>query len=266
VNQIVVIKSGRVQCVAAPSPPDEHEQESVSQQARPTIILGQRRTDLSDGRHEDQVENNSIQVTRRSWCGSATQRRGGCARPGKFIRSVKDGAVPEYSLEYPWSPRTFKSVTIPQAIWLFPACVAAHFVEEATGFANWVSRNISTRYTEAHWRRIHASGLLFVVAAAASLAQWMLPVTTFLFTVLFLMPMVFNALFHAAASVYFRSYCPGTASALVLFPALCCYLVSKFSEAGLLAVPSALAAAVAGAAFHCVDLASTTFFLGRTPR
>ena len=179
---------------------------------------------------------------------------------------MKDGAAPEYSLEYPWSPRTFTSVTIHQAIWLFPACVAAHFGEEATGFANWASRNISTRYTWAHWRRIHGTGMLFAVAAAASLAHWMLPVTAFLFTALFLTPMVFNALFHAAASVYFRSYSPGTASALVLFPPLCWYLVSQFSDAGLLAAPSALGAAVVGAAFHYVDLASTTFFLGRTPR
>ena len=179
---------------------------------------------------------------------------------------MKDGAAPEYSLEYPWSPRTFTSVTLHQAIWLFPASVAAHFVEEASGFANWASRNISTRHTEAHWRRIHGTGMIFAVADAASLAKWLHPVTTFLFTALFLTPMVFNALFHAAASVYFRSYSPGTASAIALFPTLCWYLVSQFSEARLLTAPSALAAAVAGAAFHCVDLASTTFFLGRTPR
>ena len=150
---------------------------------------------------------------------------------------MKDGAAPEYSLEYPWSPRTFTSVTLHQAIWLFPACVAAHFVEEAAGFANWASRNISTRHTEAHWRRIHGTGMIFAVADAASLAKWLHPVTTFLFTALFLTPMVFNALFHAAASVYFGSYSPGT---LALLPMSCWYLVSQFSEAGLLTAPSAM--------------------------
>jgi hypothetical protein len=108
--------------------------------------------------------------------------------------------------------------------------------------------------------------MLFAVAAAMALARWTLPVTTFLFTALFLTPMVFNAVFHAAASVYFRSYSPGATSAVVLFPGLCWYLVSQFSEAGLLDAPTAIAAAVLGAALHAADLAFTTFFLERKPR
>ena len=78
--------------------------------------------------------------------------------------------------------------------------------------------------------------------------------------------MVFNALFHTAASVYFRSYSPGTASALALFPALSWYLSSRFSDAGLLDARSAITATVIGAIFHGLDLASTTFFLQRMPR
>ena len=103
------------------------------------------------------------------------------------------------------------------------------------------------------------------VAAAASVARWMHPLTIFFFTAAFLTPMVFNALFHAAASIYFRSYSPGTASALILFPALCWCLTSRFSEAGFLDARSALTATVIGATFHGLDLASTTFFLEGTP-
>jgi hypothetical protein len=106
-------------------------------------------------------------------------------------------------------------------------------------------------------------GLLFAIAAPALVTRWTHPAAAFLFTALFLTPMVFNALFHLAASIYFRSYSPGTSSAVALFPALCWYLVDRFSDAGLLNARSALAAAVLGAAFHGIDLASTTFFLRR---
>ena len=106
-------------------------------------------------------------------------------------------------------------------------------------------------------------GMLFAIAAPALVTRWTHPAAAFLFTALFLTPMVFNALFHLAASIYFRSYSPGTSSAVALFPALCWYLVDRFSDAGLLNARSALAAAVLGAAFHGIDLASTTFFLRR---
>src|SRR5262249_12049123 len=127
-------------------------------------------------------------------------------------------------------------------------------------------RNISSRYTASHWRRVHAMGMLLAIAASASVGRWMRPLTIFFFTAAFLTPMVFNALFHTAASMYFRSYLPGTVSALVLFPALCWHLVSRFSDAGLLDARSALTASVIGATFHGLDLAFTTFFLQRVPR
>ena len=122
------------------------------------------------------------------------------------------------------------SVTTQQAVWLFPICVAVHFLEEATGFASWAGRNISSRYTASHWSRVHAIGMVLAIAASASVDRWMHPLTIFFFTATFLTPMVFNALFHAAASMYFRSYSPGTLSALLLFPALCWYLASRFDN------------------------------------
>jgi uncharacterized protein with HXXEE motif len=182
------------------------------------------------------------------------------------MRSIKDGKARKYSLEYLREPPPFTGVTIHQAVWLFPACVAGHFLEESTGFASWANRNISTRYTPSHWRRVHGMGILFAIVASASADRLMHPLTIFLFMAVFLTPMIFNAFFHAAASVYFRSYSPGTASALLLFPVLCWNLVRRFSEAGLLDAPSALAATVVGATIHCIDLASTTFFLQRMPR
>jgi uncharacterized protein with HXXEE motif len=156
--------------------------------------------------------------------------------------------------------------TIRQAVWLFPACIAAHFLEEAFGFAKWARDHISPRYSDARWRRIHGMGFVSALAASALVSVWPRPVSVFLFTAIFLTPMVFNAMFHLATSVFFRSYSPGATSALLLFPALCWRLVSISSDAGLLSARSAMAATVVGAAFHTMDLASTTFFLRRTPR
>lgn len=153
--------------------------------------------------------------------------------------------------------------TIHQAVWLFPACIAVHFLEESFGFAKWARSYISPRYTDAHWRKVHGLGLVSAFAASAVVSLWTRPVTIFLFTALFLTPMVFNSLFHLGMSTFLRRYSPGTTSALVLFPAVCWHLVSTFSHAGLLSAGSALAATVIGAAFHTIDLASTTFFLHR---
>ena len=155
--------------------------------------------------------------------------------------------------------------TIQQAVWLFPACIAVHFLEEAFGFATWARSHISPRYTYAHWRKVHGLGLVSALAASAVVSLWTRPVPKFLFTALFLTPMVFNSLFHLGTSVFFRRYSPGTTSALVLFPAVCWHVVSTSSHAGLLSAGGVLAATVIGAAFHTIDLASTTFFLHRKP-
>ena len=150
-------------------------------------------------------------------------------------------------------------------LFLFPACTAVHFLEEAPGFAKWARSHISSRYSDAHWRRIHGTGIASALVATAFVSLWTRPVSIFLFTALFLTPMVFNALFHVATSVFFRSYSP-TTSAVLMFPVFCWYLVSLSSEGSLLDARSALAATVIGAAFHAMDLAATTFFLQWMPR
>jgi hypothetical protein len=155
---------------------------------------------------------------------------------------------------------------IDQAVWLFPVCIAVHFLEEAPAFATWAQRHISRLYTEAHWRRVHTTGAVAALVAAASVSAFPEPLSMFLFTAIFLAPMVFNAAFHVAASVICRSYSPGTASAVLLFPGLCAYLVWLACEARMMNVVSTMAAVMIGAVFHALDLAVTTFFVKLTPR
>jgi hypothetical protein len=154
---------------------------------------------------------------------------------------------------------------VKQAVWLFPAGIAVHFLEDAFGFATWTRRHISPRYTYAHWRKVHGLGLVSALAASAVVSLWTRPVPIFLFTALFLTPMVFNSLFHLGTSVFFRRYTPGTTSALVLFPAVCWHVVSTSSHSALLSAGGVLAATVIGAAFHTINLAATTIFLHRKP-
>jgi hypothetical protein len=155
------------------------------------------------------------------------------------------------------------SLTVSQIVWLAPAVTAVHFLEERSHFADWARRHISSRYTDEHWRRIHALGMLSAVGFAA-LASWKpRPLPVFLFTALYLAPMLFNLVFHAGTSVLYRSYSPGLVSALLLFPGLFWYLTSAFAAAGLLRTEAGIAATAAGAVLHTLDLASTTFFVER---
>jgi hypothetical protein len=156
-------------------------------------------------------------------------------------------------------------LTVREAVWLFPLATALHFLEEAPNFAAWARRHISTLYTDAHWRKIHGMGITFAMAFAGLVSIWPHPVSVFLFSALCLTPMLFNMVFHLAASFFYRTYSPGVISASLLYPALFWYLASVFSHAGLLRTEVAMLATAVGAVIHVLDLASTTFFVQRQP-
>jgi len=155
------------------------------------------------------------------------------------------------------------SFSISHIVWFAPAVTACHFLEEWPCFAGWVRKHISSRYTNQHWRRIHFTGFVCAIGFAGMVSWAPAPFPVFLFTALYLAPMLFNLIFHAATSYFYRSYSPGLITAAVLFPALSWYLSSAFARAGLLRTQAAVMATVAGAVVHAIDLASTTFFLGR---
>ena len=155
------------------------------------------------------------------------------------------------------------SVSIGQVVWLAPIATACHFLEEQPHFADWARDHISSRYTNEHWRRIHFLGIVCAIGFAGVVSWVPGPVSVFLFTALYLAPLLFNMIFHAATSYLYRSYSPGLVTAVALFPALFWYLISAFAQAGLLRAEAATAATVVGAVVHGLDLAPTTFFLER---
>jgi len=155
------------------------------------------------------------------------------------------------------------SVSIAQVVWLAPIAAACHFLEEWPHFAEWARDHISSRYTDQHWRRIHLLGIVSAIGFTGVVSWAPGPVSVFLFTALYLTPMLFNMIFHAATSYLYGSYSPGVLTAVVLFPALSWYLICGFAQAGLLRAETAAAATAIGAVVHGIDLASTTFFLKR---
>ena len=148
-----------------------------------------------------------------------------------------------------------------RAVWLVPAFTALHFLEEAPNFSRWARRHISTRYTDSHWRKIHALGMLYAIAFTALVSWWPTPSIVFLFAAFCLTPMLFNMAFHVLTSALYRSYSPGVVSALLFYPVVFWYLVALFSSAGLLRTQAGMTATAIGAVVHTVDLATTTYFI-----
>jgi hypothetical protein len=155
----------------------------------------------------------------------------------------------------------FSSLPVREAVWLFPVAVAIHFSEEVPRFAKWAREHISPLYNDAHWRKIHATGLAFALTWCSLLSVWLHPAPVFAFWAFCFSPMLFNSVFHVAASFFYRSYSPGTLSALLQFPPLFWYLAAVFGKAGLLNWEMAILATIIGAAVHALDLASLTYFV-----
>jgi len=69
------------------------------------------------------------------------------------------------------------NLTFTQAVWLFCPAFVLHLLEEWPRFTGWARLHASARFTQRDYNVIHAAGI--------------------------------GALFHVAASVLTRSYCPG---------------------------------------------------------
>ena len=155
--------------------------------------------------------------------------------------------------------------TIHQAVWLFPACIAVHFLEEAFGFARWARSYISPRYTDAHWRRSSWSG----VGVCACRLRGRVAVDTTGPDIPVYCPIPdADGVQFAISSRYVGILPPllprdyfgtGALSRRLLARGVDLFACGSFERGGV------LAATVIGAAFHTIDLASTTFFLHRKP-
>jgi hypothetical protein len=151
-----------------------------------------------------------------------------------------------------------------QVVWCFPIAVALHFAEEwLAGFPAWVRTHVAPRYTDRDWIRVHGSSLLLAIVFTFLVTRQTNRYTAGVFFAACLSPIVYNVLFHAAASAWSRSYCPGLVSAAVLYPVLFWMVATAGKREMLLNACSLVIAFLAGGIIHACDVGVNVFQLNR---
>ena len=150
--------------------------------------------------------------------------------------------------------------TFRQAVWLFPPAFILHVVEEWPQFTRWAQIHASEQFTRRDYNAIHVAGIFASVLGATLV--WLFPnpaVVLLFFTFLLAPSVVFNALFHAGASLLTRTYCPGVVTAVLIYLPLFILLIEHVYAERLL-TPFALAASllVAGL-FHTWEVGHNVF-------
>ena len=156
---------------------------------------------------------------------------------------------------------TLSTISFREAVWLFPAATTLHFLEEAPRFAKWAQAHASPLYTRSRWRKIHVIGMAYVIAFTSALVLFPNRHATFLFFALCFAQIFFNTLFHLGATLFFRSYCPGLVTALLLYPVLFWYLSSLAHRRGLLSLGAGVVACITAAVIHACDVATSVFWV-----
>ena len=147
-----------------------------------------------------------------------------------------------------------------RAVWLFPAALALHVLEEAPGFTEWVNRYASRRYTSGDFVRINALGLVGTTAGTLAVARSRNRALFFLYyTALLTQQAAFNPLFHAGTTAKFRAYSPGLVTSVALFPPLWYSLTRLAVREGLLTRGKVAGALVIGGLLHTVAVAEQVF-------
>ena len=146
-----------------------------------------------------------------------------------------------------------------ESLWLFPIITAIHFLEEAPRFTAWAQKYASPKFTYRHWKRVHAFGFLYTLALCAIVSAYPNRSAVFLFFALCFFECGGNFIFHAGASLYFRSYSPGLATAFLYVPLLWVITGGAYRE-GLLRPEAATASVFLAVVVHSLDVALNVFF------
>lgn len=147
-----------------------------------------------------------------------------------------------------------------RAVWLFPVAFAAHVAEEAPGFAAWVTRHGSSRYTQADFVRINALGMAMTLAGTALVARTRSRPAVFgYFALVLTQQALFNTLFHAGTTVAYREYSPGLFTAVGGCLPLWWRLSRLARREGLLTRSGAAAAGTIGGAVHAGAVLQTVY-------
>lgn len=159
----------------------------------------------------------------------------------------------ESTFEYP-------KMSFRRAVWLFPATYTLHVLEELPRFTLWAQKYASPSYDHRDYLRIHIAGVVSAFLAAALLSYFSNRVLLFLFFTLMLTPSLFyNALFHTGATFFFRSYCPGTVTALLLYLPVYWLVIKAADNEKLIGRKSAMVSFVFAGLFHFAEVGHNVF-------
>lgn len=101
-------------------------------------------------------------------------------------------------------------LTFHQAVCLFPLAFVLHVLEEWPRFPAWASRYASSQYRRREYVFIHLAGIAGTLIAVG--LMWRFPIRPLVFAFfafLFAPAVLWNAMFHAGATIVYRSYLPG---------------------------------------------------------
>ena len=143
---------------------------------------------------------------------------------------------------------------------LLPMATVLHVLEEWPRFPRWARLFASPRYSDREYVITHVFAVAFAFGSAVLL--WALPAgwLVFLFFAFVFGPGVFcNALFHAAAAAWTRTYCPGVVTGLLVYLPLSILLAVLVVREALITPSTLLLALLVAVAFHTLEVGHNVF-------
>ena len=145
-------------------------------------------------------------------------------------------------------------------VWLAPLAFVLHISEEWPQFVPWVNRFVSAEFTRRDYLLTHGMGLVSFVLVAGVLSRWSFPPLVFLFFTLLLLPaMLWNIGFHVSVTAFYRTYCPGVITAVVVYAPVVYLLTQSAWREGLISTATWIAAVLIAGVFHTWEVGHSVF-------
>ena len=146
------------------------------------------------------------------------------------------------------------------AVMLFPVAQALHIWEEWPGFPRWARRFASSEYTDREYVITHIAAVCVAILAVLLIRTEPKPAVIFgFFAVIFGPGVSWNAMFHTAAALGSRTYCPGVVTGLLVYVPLSVVLAALAVRDGLIGVPTLGAAYALALVFHTLEVGHNVF-------
>lgn len=153
-----------------------------------------------------------------------------------------------------------RTVGFPKAIWMFPAAFTFHVAEEWPRFTAWAQIYASATYSYQSYVKVHVAGIVVALLSTTLITYFKARPFVFLWFAFIVMPSLFwNMFFHAGSTLIFHTYCPGTITAVTIYP-IVFYLISSraFSER-LISKKLWMIALIVGGIFHTWEVGHNVF-------